>query len=136
MKTSTRRIIIFIGIILLITLGNFKTGNPKSETFVVKKLDVEAYHFNQEETCFKTLTLDKNKNLFDKYTNHDFMFAISKSKNIYYIDKDGVIQTGFVKIGDDTYYFDEEGIMQKGDIDIDGKNYLFDIDTGKLEKKI
>ena len=81
----------------------------------------------------KEIIIDNNKYLLDGYFRQNYYtFAITPNHNIYCVDNDGVIQTGLIKIDNDTYYFNEDGIMQKGMVKIDNKNYFFDLDTGKL----
>ena len=48
----------------------------------------------------------------------------------YYID--GVMQTGFVKIGKDTYYFNQKGVMQTGLVKVNNKRYYFDSSGKRL----
>lgn len=49
----------------------------------------------------------------------------------YYFDDDGIMQTGWVKEGEDRYFLNLDGIMQTGEVMIEDKNYLFGHD-GKL----
>ena len=50
----------------------------------------------------------------------------------YYFDKAGIMQTGWVDVGNKRYYMDLDGIMQTGDITVDGKTYHLNAD-GSLQ---
>lgn len=45
----------------------------------------------------------------------------------YYVDDDGSMHKGWLKLGDETYYLDEKtGRMKKGFVTVEGKTYYFD----------
>ena len=50
----------------------------------------------------------------------------------YYFDKAGIMQTGWVDVGNKRYYMNLDGIMQTGDITVDGKTYHLNAD-GSLQ---
>jgi peptidoglycan/xylan/chitin deacetylase (PgdA/CDA1 family) len=52
--------------------------------------------------------------------------------HVYYFDKDGIMQTGWVKSGGKRYYMNLDGIMQTGDVKIGKETYHF-LDDGSLE---
>ncbi len=53
------------------------------------------------------------------------------TKEKYYFNKDGVMQTGFIKVDGNTYYMKKDGAMVKYWNDINGKTYYFD-GNGKM----
>ena len=52
----------------------------------------------------------------------------------YYLDKDGIMQTGWLTYDGEKYYLNEDGIMQTGTVEIQGKSYTFSED-GILQKE-
>ena len=78
---------------------------------------------NDKIYCFDS----KGRRMYDK-------FYKSKWGDIYYIDKDGYVVTGWRKINGDYYYFEDNGQMVTGTYEIDGVWCEFD-KNGKYIKK-
>lgn len=49
-----------------------------------------------------------------------------QSRNTYYFNKKGVLQTGLIKTGSGTMYANNNGVLQKGWVTVGGKKYYFD----------
>ena len=80
------------------------------------------------------LRVDKKTRL---KTGYDYMFSLDCYPEyeyiIGYVDKDGVKQTGFVKIKKKYYYFDPQTYgMKKGVLKLDGSVYYMDPETGAM----
>ena len=60
------------------------------------------------------------------------------SCKIYYMNEDGVRQTGFITVEGKTYYMGTDGVMQTGWLELDGSRYYLNEDgsrhTGWLEQ--
>ena len=100
----------------------------------LKVVSDNAYYFDKDGIVQKVIVVDNNKYLFaNHFKEEKYKFAVNQNGDVYCVDEDGVIQTGLIKIDNDSYYFNEQGIMQKGIVDIDGKNYIFNEISGKLQ---
>ena len=51
----------------------------------------------------------------------------------YYMNKSGIMQTGWIDVDQKRYYMDQDGIMQTGTINVDGETYELQTD-GSLKK--
>ena len=64
---------------------------------------------------------------------HDTSVWLRLGDRWFYLDSEGIMQTGWQEIDGERYYFDEEGVMQTGWQMIDGIWYYF-IESGPLWK--
>lgn len=77
--------------------------------------------------------IGKKTYFFDSYGDKVTDWATDDDGNTYYFGTDGVLRTGWQKIGKSKYYFSSEGIMRTGLRKIDGKTYYFG-DDGVMRK--
>ncbi len=102
-----------------------------------EKIGKRYYFFNKEGVLWMDgwKTIDGKKHYFSEKNGAAITGWKEFKHKKYYFDDEGVMQTGFTKVGKYNYYFDSKGIMCTGWLKKGGSYYYLDRANGKRTEK-
>ena len=95
-----------------------------------KEINGNTYYFDENGIMLKGIQeINGKKYFFGENSGKLYRgWVTSLSKNVYYTNNDGIIQTGDILIDNRWYRFDNNGILQSGFQSINGNTYYYNLD--------